>query len=86
MARHKHSKKGIVDVLKKHPEGLTIGKIAKLANMSRITATKYIQELIGERKIYERRIGVARLLFLKERFVGRVEEERIIKKIKKTLR
>lgn len=86
MARTKYSKKNIVDVLKKHPEGLTIGKIAKLSKMSRITATKYISELIGERKIHERRIGVARLLFLKERFIKRVDEEKIIKKIRGKLR
>ncbi len=86
MPRIKHSKKQIVEALKKHPEGLTIGKVAKLSKMSRITATKYIQELIGERKIRERRIGVARLLFLKERFIGRVDEEKIIKKIKGKLR
>ena len=83
MARIKHSKKKIMDVLKKHPGGLTIGTVAKLSRMSRITATKYIQGLIGEGKIRERRIGAARLLFSKKSFMKRVNEEKILRKIRK---
>jgi len=83
MARIKHSKKKITDVLNRHTGGLTIGTIAKLSKMSRITATKYIQELIGEGKIHERRIGAARLLFSKKSFMERVNEEKILKKIRK---
>jgi len=81
----KYTKEIILNLLKDHPEGLTIQKISKLTGMSRITATKYVHELIGEEKILERRIGVARLMFPKERFLDLVKEEEIIKKLRKRL-
>jgi predicted transcriptional regulator len=81
----KDSKSIIIGILKKHPEGLTIQKVAKLSGMSRITVTKYIHELIGEGRIHERKVGMARLLFLKERFLEIVKEEEVIKKLRKKL-
>ena len=75
----------IVEVLKKHPEGLTLQKIAKLTNMSRLTATKYIHELIGEGRIYQREVGMAKLCYLKDRFAHLVKEEEVIEKMKKKL-
>lgn len=86
MKRRKNSKAIILKLLKGHPGGLTIQKLSKLAGMSRITATKYIHELIGEGKILERRIGVARLLFSKKRFLEVVREEDIIRKLRKKMR
>lgn len=86
MKRKKHSKAVILKLLKDHPEGLTIQKLSKLAKMSRITATKYVHELIGEGKVLERKIGVARLMFSKERFLEVVREEDIIKKLRKRLK
>lgn len=86
MEDKKEPKKIILRILKKHPEGLTIQKIAKLSGMSRITVTKYIHELIGEGRIHERKVGMARLLYLKERFLEIVKEEEVIKKLRKKLK
>ncbi len=71
-----------MEAIKKHPEGLTIQKISEMVKMSRITATKYIHELIGEGKIYQRQIGVAKLCYSNERFVSMVKEKDILDKIK----
>lgn len=80
-----HPKETIMEVLRKHPEGLTLQKISKLSSMSRLTATKYVHELIGEGKIYQREVGMAKLCYLKDRFADLVKEEEIIAKIKKKL-
>lgn len=73
----------ITEVLKKHPEGLTLQKIAQLTNMSRLTATKYIHELIGSGIVYQRKVGVAKLCYLKERYIKLVKEEDILEQLKK---
>lgn len=83
MVAKKQPKKTILKTLNEHPEGLTIQKVANLTKMSRLTATKYIHELIGEGKIRERKIGVARLLFSKERFIKTIKEEEVIEKLRK---
>jgi DNA-binding IclR family transcriptional regulator len=80
-----HPKTTIIDVLTKHPEGLTLQKVAKLSGMSRLTATKYVHELIGEGRIYQREVGMAKLCYLKDRFVHLVKEEEVIEKMKKKL-
>ncbi|MDI6826316.1 MAG: helix-turn-helix domain-containing protein [Candidatus Aenigmarchaeota archaeon] len=79
-------KKAIIEVLKKHPEGLTLQKIAKLTGMNRLTATKYVHELIGEGRIYQRGVGMAKLCYLKERFVQLVKQEEVIEKLRKKLK
>ena len=86
MQKKRNPKKTIMKLLDEHPEGLTIQKVADQTDMSRLTATKYIHELLGEGKIRERKIGVARLLFSKERFIKSVKEEEIIKKLKQKLK
>ncbi|MGC8812676.1 MAG: hypothetical protein ACP5O8_03795 [Candidatus Aenigmatarchaeota archaeon] len=85
MRKKQYSKEIILDILKSHPEGLTIQNVSKLARMSRITATKYVHELIGEGRIVERKIGIARLLFLKEKFMEMVKEEEILEKLRKKI-
>ena len=80
-----NQKERILEKLKKHPEGLTIQKISELVGMSRITATKYIHELIGEGKIYQRKIGVAKLCYVKERFVEMVNQGEVLEKLKKKM-
>jgi response regulator of citrate/malate metabolism len=82
----KSPKDRIGKIIENHPEGLTIQKVADLASMSRLTATKYIHELIGEGRIYERRVGAARILYSKERFMKLVKEEEIIQKIKEKMK
>ena len=82
MQKKKKPKETIMKLLDGHPEGLTIQKVSNLAGMSRLTATKYIHELLGQGKIRERKVGVARLLFSKERFIKSIKEEEIIQKLK----
>ncbi|MBU5688561.1 MAG: helix-turn-helix domain-containing protein [Candidatus Aenigmarchaeota archaeon] len=76
-------KQSIIELLKKHPEGLTLQKIAQLTNMNRLTATKYVHELIGAGIIYQRKVGVAKLCYLKERYVKLIKEEEVLEKLKK---
>ncbi len=86
MARRKNTKELIFQIIKKHPDGLTIQQIAKLANVSRITATIYVHELLGEGKIKERKIGVYRLIFPKESFIEEVTDEELLKKLRRALK
>lgn len=86
MKPKREPKKTIVDILKKHPEGLTLQGISVLSSMSRLTATKYIHELMGEGVIYQRKVGIAKLCYLKERFARLVKEEEIIDKLEKELK
>ena len=55
----------ILDVLKNHPEGLTVNDISKLVKINRSTASKYIFGLIIEGLIYQRKIGPAKLCYFK---------------------
>lgn len=86
MSAKKRPKKMIVEALRKHPEGLTLNRIAKLTKMSRLTATKYVHELIGEGRIYQRKVGMAKLCYLKERFIQKVKQEEVLEKLKKKLK
>lgn len=86
MAVRKDAKQIILEVIRKSTEGLTIQQISDSAEMSRITATKYIHELLGEGRIYEKNIGAYRLFFLKERFLSPVSEAEILEKLRKKLR
>ena len=76
----------ILKILREHPDGLTIQEISNLGKMSRITATIYIHELLGEGKIVERKIGAYRLLYLKEKYLETVKEKEIIEKIKEKIK
>ena len=81
----KDPRKAIIDVLKMHPEGLTLQKISKLTGMSRLTATKYVHELLGAGVVYQRQVGVAKLCYLKEAFLQEVKQREILEKLKKRL-
>lgn len=85
MKGYKDMKGKILDILKKNPEGSTIQKISDSLKISRLTATKYIHELLGEGKIYERKVGIARLLFSREGFLKTVEKRELTEKILKKL-
>jgi len=56
----------VIDILKEHPEGLTILNISKILGMNRITVSKYVYGLISEKIIHQRKIGPAKLCCLKE--------------------
>jgi predicted transcriptional regulator len=57
----------IIKVLKEHTEGLTILNISKLIGMNRITISKYVYGLIAENLVYQRKIGPAKMCYLKVR-------------------
>ncbi|MFH8092606.1 MAG: HTH domain-containing protein [Candidatus Aenigmatarchaeota archaeon] len=57
-------KEEILQLLSKHPEGLTITSIAEKLGIHRHTATKYVKDLILSGKINERNVGMAKLCFL----------------------
>ena len=78
-------KERIVELLKKHPEGLTIKEIANFLNLHRQTVTKYILELKGAGIVIRKRVGSATLHYLKEKYVQQVTEEKIIEQLKKKL-
>ena len=67
----------IIDILKKHPEGLTITAISELTKLHRHTVTKYMYELRGADIIQEREIGPARLCYLKNGKLGKRGKEAI---------
>ncbi|MBI2084464.1 MAG: helix-turn-helix transcriptional regulator [Candidatus Aenigmarchaeota archaeon] len=56
----------LVEVLKEHPEGLTIEDLAKVTDAHRQTATKHILWLEGAGLVYRRRVGAATLCYLKK--------------------
>jgi len=68
-------KKNILDLLEKHPEGLTLQKISALLGVNRITVTKYVHELMGEGKIIQRRISIAKLCYLKDKYIEMVKDQ-----------
>ena len=82
----KDPKKVILNVLREHPEGLTLQKVAGLSKMSRLTATKYVHELMGAGIIHQRKVGIAKLCYLKERFVRTMKQDEVIKKLEKKLK
>ena len=59
-------KRRILELLKHHPEGLTIQEISDSLNMHRQTATKYLYELKGSGHIWARPVGKAVLHYLKK--------------------
>jgi hypothetical protein len=56
-----NEKEIILDVLKREPMGLTIQEISKLGKLSRFKVTIYIHELLGEKRVTERKIGAYKL-------------------------
>jgi len=60
-------KKKIIKNLKEHPEGLTILTIAENTGINRLTVSKYIFGLVSEGLISQRRVGPAKLCYLKRK-------------------
>jgi len=61
-----NTKEKILELLKAHPEGLTIESISNMIRLHRQTVTKYIFWLDGADVVYRRRVGSATLHYLKE--------------------
>jgi len=55
----------IIKDLKKHPEGLTILNLAANIGINRVTVSKYVFGLVSEGLVSQRRIGTAKLCYLK---------------------
>ena len=79
----KDPKKLILEVLRKHPEGLTIVSIARMTGLHRHTSTKYIHELIGADMIRQRHVGAAKLCYLSKKVSKRKDEENMLKELEK---
>ncbi len=60
-----HFRERVIESLRKHPEGLTILDIASNTGINRITASKYVFGLLAEGLINQRRVGTAKLCYLK---------------------
>lgn len=79
-------RKEIIELLQQHPEGLTIQQISDALKISRITTAKYVHELLGAEIIYQRKIGKAKLCYLKHKFVQKVSTEEILEELRKRLK
>lgn len=84
--KRSNKKEIVLKILKEHPDGLIIQEIAKKGKMSRITATIYIHELLGEGKIVEKKIGAYRLFYVKDKYLQSVKEKEVIAKIKEKMK
>jgi len=62
----KDIRKLIIDVLKKHSDGLTILSVAKLTGINRLTASKYLAILEAEKILERRKIGVSKIFKLRK--------------------
>ncbi len=76
----------IIEVLKQHPEGLTIQQISDLVKLSRLTVTKYLHELLGAEIVTQRKVGKAKLTYLKQQFIQKVSSEEILEELRKRLK
>ena len=74
----KAPRKLIVEALMKHPEGLTLISLAKITGLHRHTSTKYLHELIGAGIVYQRKVGPARLCYLKEKIDTKEKEKKVL--------
>lgn len=83
--KREDARKLIIDLLRKHPEGLTIQQISDELGYSRITIAKYLHELLGAEIIYQRKVGKAKLCYLKQKFAQKVTDEEILEELRKRL-
>ena len=59
-------KEEITEILKQHPEGLSIKDLAEKISTSRITISLALAELKGEKKIMIRQVAAAKLHYWQE--------------------
>ena len=65
MDKDKQTREKIIAELRKHTEGLTIMDIAERLGVSRQTASKYVLALISEGVVKIRKVGPAKLCYLR---------------------
>jgi len=63
--KENHLREKIIAELRKHSEGLTIMDLAERLGTSRQTASKYVLALISEGIIKIRKVGPAKLCYLR---------------------
>ena len=56
----------IEDLLERNPGGLTIQELSNISHISRYVIERIIAELLGEGKIFIRKIGKAKLIYWSE--------------------
>jgi DNA-binding Lrp family transcriptional regulator len=61
-------KEKIIEILSKHPEGLTFTQIAKEVGMHRTNVAKYVYELKGNKIILIRDLKTLKLCYLRKYF------------------
>jgi predicted transcriptional regulator len=79
----KNAKEQIIQVLKKHPEGLMLTEIAEITGMNRFTVTKYIHELVGNGSVFQKEAAAAKICYLKEVLSKEINEKDIIEFLRK---
>ena len=58
-------RESIISILRKENSGLSITDISEKIGMNRRSVTKYIYQLLGEGLLYHRKVGTAKLCYLK---------------------
>ncbi|MHA1954418.1 MAG: HTH domain-containing protein [Candidatus Heimdallarchaeaceae archaeon] len=58
-------RESIISILRKQNNGLSITEISEKMGMNRRSVTKYIYQLLGEGLLYHRKVGTAKLCYLK---------------------
>ena len=53
----------ILDILKQHPEGLTLSSLAEKSGIHRHTSRKYVNELVRSGDVIQRLVGAAKLCY-----------------------
>jgi len=73
----------VLDAFIKHPEGLTISSLAKATGLHRHTSAKYLYELVGSGIVRQRKIGSAKLCYLKEKVDSKEKRKKILKSLER---
>lgn len=79
MSKDNNFKQRIIEILSKHPEGLTFTQIAKEVGAHRHTITKYVYELKGENVVFMRDLKTLKLCYLKKRLENNGENSKVTK-------
>jgi predicted transcriptional regulator len=66
-SKKRGARERIIEILRAHPEGLSMSDISKYSALNRQTATKYIYGLVGEDLVCQKSSGTSKLCYLKEK-------------------
>jgi predicted transcriptional regulator len=69
----KNTKDRIIEFLSNRPRGSTICQVSEHLDISRQTASKYLQVLKAEQKIEQREVGKAKLNYIAKELEGSME-------------